>query len=196
MYSTNLLGKGTFAMPGSYPDTLVLTTPRLVMRQLSAADWPFYLSLQSNPAVMKFISDPRNEEAARAGFDTRLPHWQPGSQHWLCLVIMQRASGVPVGLTGFLPDGNAQAEVGFMLSPDWHRQGYGYESLQAVVKYCFTTLGLHKLTATVTAGNQGSRALLEKAGFCLEGTRRESYWLGGEWRDDWLFGLLAREAAL
>lgn len=183
-------------MSVSYPDPLVIPTSRLEMRQINAADWPFYLSLQSNPAVMQFISDIRNEEAIRAGFGSRLPPWQPGNEHWLCLVIMQRDSGVPVGLTGFLPDGKTQAEVGFMLSPDWHRQGYGYESLQAVVKYGFTTLGLHKLTATVTAGNQGSRALLEKAGFRLEGILRESYWLAGEWRDDWLFGLLAREAAL
>ncbi len=193
---TNPQEKGAFAMQYSPSETLVLTTPRLMMRQLNAADWPFYLSLQSHPAVMKFISDPRAEEDIRAGFESRLPVWQPGSQHWLCLVITHKASGQPIGLTGFLPGGETQAEVGFMLSPDWHGQGFGYESLLAVVKNGFTTLRLHKLTATVTAGNQGSRALLEKAGFHLEGTLRESYWLGGEWRDDWLFGLLAQEAAL
>ncbi|OZT17484.1 GNAT family N-acetyltransferase, partial [Serratia marcescens] len=30
-------------------------------------------------------------------------------------------------------------------------------------------------------------------GFQLEGTLRDNFRLAGEWRDDWLFGLLAAE---
>lgn len=67
------------------------------------------------------------------------------------------------------------------------------ESLRAVCDYAFTTGGLRRLTACVTEGNQASRRLLEKTGFVLEGTLRESYWLEQRWQNDWLFGLLKRD---
>ena len=71
----------------------------------------------------------------------------------------------------------------------------GSESLRALCRAAFTEAGYRKLTATVTAGNVSSKAVLEKTGFVQEGTLRESYFLAGRWQDDWLFGLLKRELA-
>ncbi|PMC22742.1 GNAT family N-acetyltransferase, partial [Klebsiella aerogenes] len=47
--------------------------------------------------------------------------------------------------------------------------GYGYESLCALCDYAFSTGGIRRLTASVTAGNQASRQLLLKTGFIQEG---------------------------
>jgi RimJ/RimL family protein N-acetyltransferase len=65
--------------------------------------------------------------------------------------------------------------------------------LQALCEFAFNQGGIRRLTATVTAGNIASRALLEKSGFRLEGELRESYFLSGRWQNDWLFGLLKHE---
>jgi len=62
-----------------------------------------------------------------------------------------------------------------------------------VCDYAFGQGGIRRLTATVTAGNVASKRLLEKVGFVLEGELRESYWLAGQWHNDWLFGLLKKE---
>jgi len=43
----------------------------------------------------------------------------------------------------------------------------------------------------VTAGNIASKRLLLKSGFRQEGVIRKNYYLNGEWRDDWVFVLLA-----
>jgi len=43
----------------------------------------------------------------------------------------------------------------------------------------------------VTAGNRASKRLLHKSGFSQKGGSRQNYYLNGEWRDDWVFGLLA-----
>jgi RimJ/RimL family protein N-acetyltransferase len=43
------------------------------------------------------------------------------------------------------------------------------------LRFAFNQGGIRRLTATVTAGNIASRALLEKSGFRLEGELRESY---------------------
>lgn len=59
--------------------------------------------------------------------------------------------------------------------------------------YAFNEGGIRRLTATVTVGNLASRALLEKAGFVLEGELRENYWLAERWQNDWIFSLLKHE---
>ena len=70
---------------------------------------------------------------------------------------------------------------------------YNHRELRAASDYAFTTGGVRRLTATVTAGNEASKQLLLKAGFRLEGELRENYWLNGRWHNDWLFGRLRAE---
>lgn len=169
------------------------TTARLTCAPLQPQDWPFFLALQQHPQVMRFVADNRPESDIREAFDSRLAEWTPGSAHWLCLMVRDSASQTPLGVTGYIHRETDCAEVGFLFAPAAQGKGYGFESLQALCQFAFTQGGIRRLTATVTAGNIASRRLLEKAGFRLEGELRESYALGGEWRNDWLFGLLKHE---
>lgn len=167
---------------------------RLEYRQTTEDDWPFFLALYQDPRVMLHVSDARSADSIRREtFDVRLPRWEPGSPHWLCLMMRERSTGERVGVTGFVDRGDGVAEVGFLLAAAFHKKGYGIEQLRAICRFAFDEAGLRKLTAVVTAGNDASKAVLEKAGFVQEGTLRESYFLGGRWRDDWIFGLLKRE---
>lgn len=170
-----------------------VSSARLDYQPLAETDWPFFLSLHQDPLVMRYVSDPRAEARIRQLFDVRLPPWDVGSQHWLCLVMREKATGAAVGVTGFVDRGDGVAEVGFLLASAFHGRGYGTESLRAVCRFAFAEAGFRKLSATVTAGNVPSRTVLEKLGFLLEGTLRESYLLEERWQDDWLFGLLRRE---
>lgn len=170
-----------------------VTSSNLDYRQIAAKDWPLFQAFQREPTVTRFVMSSRRDDTMRAAFDSRLPLWQPGSNHWLCLVMRKKTSGEPVGLTGFIDRGDGIAEVGYMVSAVFHGQGLGYESLRAICDYAFTVCGYRKLIGTVTVGNAPSKRVLEKGGFVLEGTLRENYFLDERWQDDWLFGLLARE---
>lgn len=163
---------------------------RLTYAPLCEADWPFFLSLQTDPQVMRYVSDARDEATIRAAFDVRLPRWEVGSPHWLCLVMREKSSQTEVGVTGLVRRGDGIAEVGFLLASAYFRRGYGLESLRALCHFAFSVQGFRKLTAVATAGNAASRAVLERAGFRLEETLRESYFLHGRWQDDWMFGLV------
>ncbi|WP_368544133.1 GNAT family N-acetyltransferase [Enterobacter soli] len=169
------------------------TTARLTCSPLHESDWRFFLALQQDPDVMRFVAQNRPAEAIREAFDSRLAPWLPGSPHWLCLVVRDSASRTPLGVTGYIHREEDCAEVGFLFAPSAQGKGYGFESLQALLAYAFGDGGIRRMTATVTAGNVASRALLEKAGFTLEGELRESYFLAGRWQNDWLFGLLKHE---
>ena len=171
----------------------ILKTARLTCRPIDSADWPFFLALQQNPDVMRHVADARSESEIREAFDSRLPAWHPGDAHWLCLILCDNETHAPLGVTGYIHRAEACAEVGFLLAPDAQGKGYGTESLRSVCDYAFTRGGLRRLTACVTEGNQASRHLLEKVGFVLEGTLRESYWLQQRWHNDWLLGLLKQD---
>ena len=62
-----------------------------------------------------------------------------------------------------------------------------------MLKFCFGDLGLHRVQALVHPDNAPSRALAEKLGFRCEGRLRDNLRVGGEWRDDMLYALLANE---
>lgn len=119
---------------------------------------------------MLYVADPRPQAAIREAFDSRLPSWTPGDEHWLCLVVRDRLTHTPLGLTGYQHHRREIAEVGFLFAPAAQGRGYGYESLRALCDYAFTTGGVRRLTASVTAGNEASKQLLLKAGFRLEGS--------------------------
>ena len=166
---------------------------RLDHRPMTEEDWPFFLALNQDRQVVRYVADDRSEAAIRQLFDVRLPRWEVGSPHWLCWVIRERSTGERVGVTGLIDRGEGVAEVGFLLASAFHGKGYGIESLRLLCRFAFAEAGFRKLSATVTVGNAASKAVLQKAGFVLEGTLRESYLLAGRWQDDWLFGLLQRE---
>ncbi|MBE8366054.1 GNAT family N-acetyltransferase, partial [Leptospira borgpetersenii serovar Balcanica] len=102
----------------------------------------------------------------------RLPPWTPASTRWLCLLISEKHSGQPVGVTGFVMRGEGIAEVGFLLASAFQGQGYGYESLRAICRLAFEGCSLRRLVATVTGGNIASKKAPEKAGSRQEGTLR------------------------
>lgn len=167
---------------------------RLEYRRLCDTDWPLFLALHDDRQVMNFISDPLDEETIRRHyFEPRLRSWQPGCKHWLCLVISEKTTGIPIGVTGFIERSDSIAEVGFILKPEFQRKGYGSESLKDIIQFALTHYQYHKLVATVTSGNEASRRTLASAGFLQEGTLRKNYYLKGSWQDDWLFGLLREE---
>ncbi len=72
-----------------------------------------------------------------------------------------------------------RAEIGYDVSPDWWGQRVMGEVMPAALGFGFNVLGLRRIEAMVTPGNDRSCALLERHGFRREGVLR-SY---GLWKD-------------
>jgi ribosomal-protein-alanine N-acetyltransferase len=82
------------------------------------------------------------------------------------------------------------AQVGYWIGPQFARQGYMTEALEAVVHHAFGTLDLSRIEAACLPENAPSRALLERAGFKYEGVAQSYLQINGRWRNHVLYANL------
>jgi len=93
--------------------------------------------------------------------------------------MRQRDSGQAMGVTGCgMSEG--RAEVGYLLLPEFYGQGFGTESLQALIQWALTTQGISRFKALVTEGNVASERVLQKAGFKLVAKVPDAHSIGGK----------------
>ena len=86
-----------------------------------------------------------------------------------------------------------QADIGYWLGVPFWNQGYMTEAIRLACHLTFKHLDTVRVYTTVFAGNLGSRWVLEKNGFSLDGTMRCHVNKRGRWRDAWFFTLLRTE---
>ena len=108
-------------------------------------------------------------------------------------MIRETASGAVIGTCTLFKISipHRRAEIGYALAQRAWGGGYMAEALQAVIAHAFGDMGLHRLEADIDPRNEGSARALRRQGFSLEGTLRQRWYVGGEWSDSELYGLLA-----
>lgn len=168
-------------------------TERLVLRRYRPEDRAVALSHEQDRRIMAEIRDPDPPEVLRERIDRLWADWSAADGDWLCLAVERRAEGDVVGLLALRVVAHEleTVEVGFRFHPDHQRRGFGRESVTALLDWLFAEAGVHKVSGFCTAENAPSAALMEALGFRLEGNLREHSRLGGRWRDERVFGLLA-----
>lgn len=163
-----------------------IQTDRLEMVQITADDWDLFQSLNQDPAVISLCFDEPSPEAIKESFESRLPAWNKSSDHWLCLTMTLTETGEKIGVTGFrMAEG--KAEVGYLILPKYHGQGFGTESLKALLKWASEEQGIQSFGAIVTEGNVSSEKVLTKSGFSLKEVVPEAYEIGGKLYADHIY---------
>ena len=84
-------------------------------------------------------------------------------------------------------------EIYYNLSPTLWGNGYGLESCQAVLRFAFTNLRLHRIEAGVAVENARSIRLLKRLGMTQEGRKRKILPLQTGWSDNFIFAILKEE---
>ena len=80
--------------------------------------------------------------------------------------------------------------LGYWIGRPHAGRGYATAAVSGLVAYAFGDLGLHRVEAACVPTNLGSRRVLEKAGFALEGQARAYLKINGAWADHLLFGIV------
>ena len=165
---------------------MIIRSARLNMTPLTQHDWPLFQRLHSTAKVIAQCFDAPTATELKQKFDCRLQPWHKDADHWLCLVMRQRDSGQAMGVTGCgMSEG--RAEVGYLLLPEFYGQGFGTESLQALIQWALATQGISRFKALVTEGNVASERLLQKIGFQLVEKVPDAHSIGGKCYADHIY---------
>ena len=147
-----------------------LRTPRLLLRELTADDAPFILTLLNDPAWLRFIGDRgvRTVDAAVAYID-KGPRASYARNGFGLNLVTLADSGTPIGICGLIKrDSLPEPDLGFAFLPAYRSQGYAFEAATAVRDFARNHVRLPSVLAIVDPANRPSIRLLEKLGFAFE----------------------------
>ena len=88
---------------------------------------------------------------------------------------------------------NRSIRVGCDIVPKERGKGYGTKTFEAVLKFCFDHMGMHRLWLLTLENNKVARKLYKNARFQEEGRFRESIWREGKWHDCIVMSILEDE---
>lgn len=144
-----------------------LTTERLLLRMANSADAAFILELYNSDDFVQFVGDKKLftvEDAERYIQTSMLDmHEQKG----VCLLVVEsKSQDKQLGVCGLIKRDELEAyDLGYGFLPGEYRQGYGFESAQAVISYAKEREDIKDLVAITTSDNISSQKLLTKLGF-------------------------------
>lgn len=172
---------------------MFLQGERLSLRQPEKEDIELFLRWFNDPEVYQYIlrwkpMGRAEEEEWLAGLAKRADD--------VAFVLCAREGSRPIGCCGLhrlsLP--NRSAELGIVIGEgEYRNRGFGREAMGLLCRYGFQVLNLNRIGLSVYDYNERARRCYERAGFRLEGRRREArFWNGRHW-DILEMGILARE---
>ena len=170
-----------------------LVTARLRVDALRPADAGALFACRADPAVARYQGwRPVSVEEAASFIDMQS---EPAPGRWCQRAIRLRGKPELIGDLGvcFPAEPAGSAEFGISLMPVQHGHGYAREVLRVLFGHGFGTLGWRRIQVSVDPRNAASIALLKAMGMRQEAHFRENLWLHGEWVDDVVFAMLARE---
>jgi ribosomal-protein-alanine N-acetyltransferase len=121
----------------------ILETNRLILRGLRPSDAPALFGLRTNDQVMRYIDRVRPKDIAEseAAIQKQNENFTKGTS-LIWAVELKIKPGPMIGNLGFWNTdlANHRAELGYMLHPDYWRQGILTEALSEVLDFGFTEI--------------------------------------------------------
>lgn len=152
-----------------------IETERLVLKSIDESHVEDILKIRSNEVVNQFVKriPPKTNYDALDYILTIKKRVQNNeSLNWGISYKNQQNLIGTICLWNFSDD-RTEAEVGYELLPDYHRNGIMSEALKAVLKFGFNELYLTEILAFTNKFNENSKSLLLKHQFILEEGRAD-----------------------
>jgi RimJ/RimL family protein N-acetyltransferase len=175
-----------------------VTTARLVLRTMTAADVDDIHAYQSREDVCRYLPfapRTRDEVAAKVAQYSQALALAGDGDYWQLAVERADDAGRVIGDVYFTIKSVADAAgvIGWTLHPDFTGRGYMAEAAGAVLDIAFGAIGLHRVSAELDARNERSAALCRRLGMREEARFVEDTWFKGAWGDSSIHAILDRE---
>jgi ribosomal-protein-alanine N-acetyltransferase len=151
---------------------LPILTERLTLRAYESGDLhALHTVLYSDDEAMALLGGARDLAATRAALERSIRQQRAdGYSFW---PVIERHTGALVGEAGLFPltPRGSEISLGYAFGPDYWGRGYATEAARAVLAEAFGPLGMPRVVAITREANHGSRNVLGKLGFRMEGCR-------------------------
>ena len=149
--------------------TVILTTPRLVLRTFRRDDLPEYAALNAHPEVVRYLG---GEPLTRQHSD-EIAEWaqQVYAEEGIgLLAVERREDGVFLGMCGLhhqesYPD---DVEVAWRFAYGYWGNGYATEAATAWLDHGFATLGFPRIISITDTPNERSLAVMRRLGMTFD----------------------------
>ncbi len=176
---------------------LPLHTDRLELRRLEVGDLDAYHGYQGREDVARYLlDDPLDRAAAAARLHkavtmTGLDRVDDRVE----LGMVRKATGELIGDVMLILRSieDRTGEIGYILHPDHHRQGFAREAVERALRMAFEDLGWHRVIGRCDARNEASAGLMRRVGMRQEAHFVRSRLVKGRWNDELVFAVLADE---
>ena len=149
--------------------SIVLETPRLVLREMSPADLDFVAAMLADPQVMRFYPKCYCREEAGVWIQRQRKRYaRHGHGLWLAV---DKAAAEPVGQVGLLIQqikGVEEKEIAYLIHRPFWRQGLATEAAAACRDYAWGALGRHRVFSLIRPENAASQKVAQKLGMQVE----------------------------
>ena len=171
----------------------VLTTDRLVLRQMTDDDTDEIFYMRSDEQVMRLIARPRAKTKDDARAFIKIVNENVAKNEGITWAMSLNGSPTLIGTIGIwrIIKEHHRGEVGYTLHPAHHRQGLMHEALTEVINYGFNVLGLHSLEGGVNPENTASIKVLERCHFVREAYFKQDFFYEGTFRDSAIYSLIS-----
>ena len=174
-----------------------IDTPRLSLRPLTMDDFDAMYAMHRRADVARYLYwEPHDlaqtrEWLAHRVNQTRLDH----VTDMIALAVQRRDTDEVIGWANLrlVSAEHSQGELGYVLHPDHQGRGFATEVAIALLRLGFEGAELHRICARCDGRNAASARVMERAGMRREAHLRENEFVKGEWTDELVYALLAKE---
>jgi RimJ/RimL family protein N-acetyltransferase len=178
---------------------LPIETERLILRKYDEKDLLDILEYSSHPDfwTSRNLDWEPTEEGIRNYWEMQGVIEPEADPEWMALVIELKEQERVIGNTGIgvihSYGANRQGTIGWLLGVAYRGLGYATEAAKALLAFGFTEMRLHRIIARTGRDNIRSWHLMERIGMVREAHFRQSHIVNGEWRDEFIYAILAEE---
>ena len=177
--------------------TYPIETKRLLLRPTTLDDLDAVYALHSRDDVTRDLPwHSRSRDEVRNVLEERARMTDlRKNDDTLVLAIVLRETGALVGELYLMlrRAEHRQGEIGYILHPDYHGHGYATEAARTALRLQFEHFGMHRVEAVCVSRNEPSWRVMERLGMRREAHFHENEFFKGEWTDDLIYAMLARE---
>ena len=173
--------------------TLPRRTPRLVLRDFTAADFDGILAYSSDPRVTRYLFfGPRDAESTAEYLDGLIESQREAPRTRFELAVVERDTQRLIGACDLSRIERGVFDLGYMLGAAHWGRGYATEIARSLAEAAFLELRAARVISTVDVNNRASIRVLEKLGMRWEAVYRKHRRAKNRWWDCHLY-VLPRE---